>query len=200
MWELDYKESWVPKNWWFWTVVLEKTLESLLITRRSNQSTLKEISPEYSLEGLMLKLKCQYFGHLMLRTDSVEKTLMLKKIEGGRRRGRQSMRWMASVTWCTWAWVSSGNCWWTEKPAVLQSMGSQLDMTEQLNWTEPFFASRPMTGVRSQHESSGEMLSLFWRKQFPQNSSEPASMCCQEPGDSYHMYLRGTGGKVGTEY
>ena len=62
--------------------------------RRSNQSILKEIDPEYSLEGLMLKLKLQYFGHLMRRTDLLEKTLMLRKIEGGRRRGRQRMRWL----------------------------------------------------------------------------------------------------------
>ena len=67
-------------------------------TRRSNQSILKEISPEYSLEGLMLKLKLQYFGHLMRRTDSFEKTLMLGKIEGGRRRGRQRMRWLDGIT------------------------------------------------------------------------------------------------------
>ena len=67
-------------------------------TRRSNQSILKEISPEYSLEGLMLKLKLQYFGHLMLRTDSLEKTLMLGKIEGKRRRGRQRMRWLDGIT------------------------------------------------------------------------------------------------------
>ena len=66
--------------------------------RRSNQSILKEISPEYSLEGLMLKLKLQYFGHLMQRTDSLEKTLMLRKIEGGRRRGRQRMRWLDGIT------------------------------------------------------------------------------------------------------
>ena len=66
--------------------------------RRSNQSILKEISPEYSLEGLMLKLKLQYFGHLMQRTDSLEKTLMLGKIEGGRRRGRQRMRWLDGIT------------------------------------------------------------------------------------------------------
>ena len=65
---------------------------------RSNQSILKEISPEYSLEGLMLKLKLQYFGHLMGRTDSLEKTLMLGKIEGGRRRGRQRMRWLDGIT------------------------------------------------------------------------------------------------------
>ena len=67
-------------------------------TRKSNQSILKEISPEYSLEGLMLKLKLQYFGHLMQRTDSLEKTLMLGKIEGGRRRGRQRMRWLDGIT------------------------------------------------------------------------------------------------------
>ena len=65
--------------------------------RRSNQSILKEISPEYSLEGLMLKLKCHYFGHLMQRTDSLEKTLMLGKIEGGRRRGRQRMKWLDGI-------------------------------------------------------------------------------------------------------
>ena len=79
MWELDYKESWVPKNWCFWTVVLER--KSVL------KSVVKEISPEYSLEGLMLKLKLQYFGHLMWRTDSLEKTLMLAKIEGRREKG-----------------------------------------------------------------------------------------------------------------
>ena len=67
-------------------------------SRRSNQSILKEISPEYSLEGLMLKLKLQYFGHLMQRTDSLEKTLMLGKIEGRRRRGRQRMRWLHGIT------------------------------------------------------------------------------------------------------
>ena len=97
MWELDYKESWVPKNWCFWTVVLEKSLESPLDCKESNQSILKEISPGCSLEGLMLKLKLQYFGHLMRRADSLEKTLMLGKIEG-RRRGRQRMKWLDSIT------------------------------------------------------------------------------------------------------
>ena len=97
MWELDYEESWAPKNWCFWTVVLEKTRVPWT-TRTSNQSILKEISPEYSLEGLMLKLKLQYFGHLMWRIDSSEKTLMLGKIEGGRRRGRQRMRWLDGIT------------------------------------------------------------------------------------------------------
>ena len=97
MWELDYKESWAPKNWCFWTVVLEKTLESPLTARRSNQSILMEINLECSLEGLMLKLKLQYFGHLMGRTDSFEKTLMLGKLEG-RRKGRQRMRWLDGIT------------------------------------------------------------------------------------------------------
>ena len=86
MWELNYKEGWVPQNWCFQTVVLEKTVESPL-DRRSNQSILKEINTEYSLEGLMPKLKLQYFGHLMRRANSLEKTLMLGKIETRRRRG-----------------------------------------------------------------------------------------------------------------
>ena len=89
------KAEW-PKNWCFWTVVLEMTLESPLDSKESNQSILKEISPEYSLEGLLLKLK--YFGHLMWRTNSFEKTLMLGKIEGGRQRGWQRMRWLDGIT------------------------------------------------------------------------------------------------------
>ena len=85
-------------RWCFWTVVLEKILERVLWTaRRSNQSILKEISPGYSLEGLMLKLKLQYFGHLMQKADSFETTLMLGKIEGRRRRGRQRMRWLDGI-------------------------------------------------------------------------------------------------------
>ena len=79
-------------------MVLEKTLESPWTARRSNQSILKEISPGCSLEGMMLKLKLQYFGHLMRRVDSLEKTLMLGKIEGRRRRGRQRMRWLDGIT------------------------------------------------------------------------------------------------------
>ena len=98
MWELDYKESWALKNWcfelWYW----RRLLRVPWTARRSNQSILKEISPEYSLEGLMLKLKLQYFGHLMRRTKSLEKTLMLGKIEGKRRRGRQRMRWLDGIT------------------------------------------------------------------------------------------------------
>ena len=98
MWELDCEESWVQKNWCFWTVMLEKTLRVPWSARRSNQSILKEISTEYSLEGLMLKLKLQYFGHLMWGSASSEKNLMLGKIEGLSRRGWQRMRWLDSIT------------------------------------------------------------------------------------------------------
>ena len=99
MWELDCEEGWALKNWCFWTVVLEKTLESPLdckeiqpVHPKGNQSWI------FILEGLMLKLQLQYFGHLMRRTDSLEKTLMLGKSEGKRRRGRQRMRWLDGTT------------------------------------------------------------------------------------------------------
>ena len=88
----------MPKNWCFRTAVQEKTLESPVDTTRSNQSILKEINPEYSLEGLMLKLKLQYFGHLMQRVDSLETTLMLGGIGGRRRRERQKTRWLDGIT------------------------------------------------------------------------------------------------------
>ena len=115
---------------------------------RSNQFILKDISPEYSLEGLMLTLKLQYFGHLMWRTDSFEKTLILGKTEGRRRRGWQRTRWwMASPTQWTWVWINSGNWWWTGRPGVLQFMWSQrVSTTERLNWTELNLASpKPVT-------------------------------------------------------
>ena len=98
MWELDCEESWALKNWCFWTVVWEKTLESPWTARRSNQSILKEFIPGCSLEGLMLKLKFQYFGHLMRRVDSLEKTLMLGGIGSRRRMGGQRMRCLDGIT------------------------------------------------------------------------------------------------------
>ena len=108
------------------------------IARRSNQSILKEISPGCSLEGQILKLKLQYFGYLMWRTDSLEKTLMLGKIEGRRRRGRQRMRWLDLITdSMDMSWVNSGSWWWTGRPGVLQSTGSQRvghDWVTELNW------------------------------------------------------------------
>ena len=107
---------------WYW----RRLLRVPRTARRSNQSILKEISPEYSLEGLMLKLKLQYFGHLMQRTDSLEKTLMLGKIEGRRRRGWQRMRWLDGITEVMDMSLSKLSSWWcTGKPGVLQSMGSQ---------------------------------------------------------------------------
>ena len=108
IWELDHEEGWAAKNWCFWTVVLDKTLESPWTARRSNQSILKEINPENSLERLMLKLKFQYLDHLMQRANSLEKTLMLGKIEGRRRRG-QRMRWLDGITdSVTRVWAHSG--------------------------------------------------------------------------------------------
>ena len=123
MWELDYKENWVLKNWCFWTVVLEKTLERPLDCKEIQPVNPKEISPEYSLEGLMLKLKLQYFSHLMWRTDSLEKTMMLGKTEG-RRRGRQRMRWLDGITdLMDMSLNSPRSWWWTGRPGVLQSKG-----------------------------------------------------------------------------
>ena len=109
--------------------------------RNSNQSILKEINLEYSLEGLMLRLKLHCFGHMIRRTDSLERTLMLGKIESRRRRGWQRMRWlMASPTQWTWIWGSSGCWWWTGNPGVLQFMGSQRvrhDWVPELNCSPP---------------------------------------------------------------
>ena len=104
-------------------------------SRRSNKSILKEITPEYSLEGLMLRLKLQYIGHLMWRASSLKKTLMLWMIEGRRRRGGDG--WMASLTRWMWVWASSGSWWWAGKPGLLQSIGSQRVghvWATELNW------------------------------------------------------------------
>ena len=98
MWELDCEESWAPKNWCFWTVVLEKTLESPLDCKEIQPVSLKEISHECSLEGLMLKVKLQYFGYLMQKVNSLEKTLMVGGIGGRRRRGQQRMRLLDGIT------------------------------------------------------------------------------------------------------
>ena len=113
MWKLDHKESWGLKNWCFWAVVLEKTLESPLDSRRSNQSILKEISPEYSLEGLMVKRKLQSFGHLMPRTYSLEKRLWCweRLKAGGEGDDRGWDGWMASPTQWTWVWANSRWFW-----------------------------------------------------------------------------------------
>ena len=111
--------------------------------RRSNQSILQEISPRISLERMMLKLKLQYFGHLMWRVDSLEKTLMLEGLgarEEGDNRGWDG--WMASLTWWTWVWVNSGSWWWTGRPGVLRFMGSQRvgpDWVTDVIWSDLIF-------------------------------------------------------------
>ena len=119
---------------WCW----RRLLRVLWTARRSNQSILKEISPGCSLEGLMLKLKLQYFGHLMWRVDSLENILMLEGLgAGGERDDRGWDGWMTSLTRLTWVWVNSGSWWWTGRPGVVWFMRSQRvghDWAIELNW------------------------------------------------------------------
>ena len=138
-WTIKKAECWRTDAFelWCW-----RLLRVPWTARRSNQPILKEISPGCSLEGLMLKLKLQYSGHLMGRADSFEKALMLGKTEGRRRRGRQRWGgWMASLTQWTWVWVNSGSWWRTGRPGMLRFMGLQRvghDWATELNWTETF--------------------------------------------------------------
>ena len=137
-------ESWTIKKAQHWRIdgfelwCWRRLLRVPWAARRSNQSILKEISSGCSLEGLMLKLKLQYFGHLMQRVNSLEKTLMLGRT-GGRRGGdnRGWDGWMASPTRWAWVWVNSGSWWWTGRPGAWDHKES--DMTEQLNWTEHLY-------------------------------------------------------------
>ena len=137
-----WRESWTIKKVEHWKIdafelwCWRRLMRVPWTARRSNQSILKEISPKYSLEGLMVKVKLQYFGHLMRGTDSFEKTLMLGKTEGRRRRGQYEEwdGWMASLTGWMLVWVGSGSWWWTGRPGVLQSMRLQrVGHTERLN-------------------------------------------------------------------
>ena len=155
MWELDQKESWAPKNWCLPTVVLGKTLRVPWTARKSNQSILKEISPEYSLEGLMLKLKLQYFGHLMWRADSFAGKDWRQEEKGvteDEMVGWHHWQW-------TWVWASSGSWWWTGKSRLLKSTGLQRirhDWVTELNWTSFIFL-----GSFSQYKSQTH---LFWKQ------------------------------------
>ena len=157
MWELDYEESWVLKNWCSWTVVLEKTLENPLDCKQ-----IQPVHPEgdqswCSLEGLMLKLKLQYFGHLMWRVDSLEKTLMLGGIGGRRRRGRQRKRWLDGITKLMgmslsslWGFVIDREAW------LLQFMGLQRvghDRATELNTHTVWFRATQPVKLNTQHKS-----------------------------------------------
>ena len=183
MWKLDYKESWSQENWCFWSV-LEKTLESPLDWKEIQQSILKEISPEYSLEGLMLKPKLQYSGDLMRRTDSLEKTLMLGNTEGRRRRGQQRMRWLDGNTYAMdmslstlRVLVMNREAWHTTIHSVAKSQTLLNDWTEQPTLVKiiPLRLLRCLSGKESICQCRRHQFNL-WSRKIP-HAAEQQNQC-----------------------
>ena len=170
-------ESWTMKKVEHWRIdafelwCWRRLLRVPWTTRRANQSILKEINPGISLEGMMLKLKLPYFGHLMRRVDLLEKTLMLGGIRGRRRRGPQRTRWLDGITtWQMWIWVNSRSWWWTGRPGVLWFTGSQgvgNDWATELSRTLFLILKAPV--IRLQYDNSktelwGNKVLWFFRK------------------------------------
>ena len=196
---MDGCESWIIKKaecqridafeLWCW----RRLLRVPWTARRSNQSILKEISPEYSLKRLMLKLKLHYFGHLMRRTDSLKRPWCWKRLKvGGKGNDRGWDGWMASPTQWTWVWVSSGSWWWTGKPGVLPSMGSQRvghDWVTELNWwslktNQP--EQNELLGTEQLESDSCSAVSDSW---WPHGLYSPWNSPGQNPGVCSHSLL-----------
>ena len=158
--------------------------------RRSNQSILKEISHEYSLERLMLKLKLQYFGHLMWGTDSFEKTLMLGKIEGRRRRGCQRMRWLDGIIDSVdMSLNNSGSWWWTRRPGVLQSMGLQIIGHNWETWLTDWLKTFCLS-----YDNDSSLMYFSWRIFLMKSSEVKVAQSCPilcDPVDyTFHAILQ----------
>ena len=170
----------MPKNWCFWTVVLEKTLESLLDCKEIQVVHPKGDQSWIFLKGLVLKLKLQYFGHLMRRLTYLKRPWCWERLKAGREEDNRGWDcWIASPTQWTWVWASSGSCWWTGKPGVLQSMGSQRvdttgDLTEFIHccicWT-PIFIQSFLFGKIVTSENKCFCWKMRWSEKFLWNYS-----------------------------